>query len=141
MTAHYRAGSTDQPDPAAVLTERELNALALIAGGLSNEGIAAGLHVSVKTVESLCGAVFRKLGLVDNALLNRRVQAAATTVTNDPAMAQVGLTVKRRQPPGVRSAPTRARRIRVDGIANGGSMSIGATPSSNSALAMSYSPR
>lgn len=69
--------------PAAVasahprLTAGELRVLDLLAAGLSNDGIAASLGVTLKTVETHVSHVFGKLGLDDHANgTNRRVVAA-----------------------------------------------------------------
>ncbi len=56
------------------LTDREIEVLKLIALGKSNKEIAKMLFLSVKTVESHRGSIFRKLGLHD------RAQAAAYAV-------------------------------------------------------------
>ena len=47
-----------------------------MARGLSNAAISQELHLSVKTVEPLIGAVFAKLGLHSDPTVNRRVLAA-----------------------------------------------------------------
>ena len=57
------------------LTEREREALALIAEGRSNRAIAERLGISVKTLEGMSSAIFAKLGLEDDPDLNRRVLA------------------------------------------------------------------
>jgi DNA-binding NarL/FixJ family response regulator len=48
---------------AAVLSRRELEIVAHVARGLSNQAIASELDVSVRTVESHMGRVRKKLGL------------------------------------------------------------------------------
>jgi DNA-binding NarL/FixJ family response regulator len=57
------------------LTDREAESLALMAEGLSNAGIAARLHVGVRTVETYTGAVFTKLGILADVTEHRRVRA------------------------------------------------------------------
>ena len=51
------------------ITERELEVLALVAGGLSNREIAAQLFVSENTIKTHCARAFDKLGA------SRRTQA------------------------------------------------------------------
>jgi predicted ATPase/DNA-binding CsgD family transcriptional regulator len=62
-------------DPVERLTRREVDVLAAMSDGLSNEGIAARLVLSVKTVEGLIRSIFQKLDLHDHAHDNRRVRA------------------------------------------------------------------
>ena len=68
------------------LTVREMDVLEQLAHGLSNRAMAAGLHVSVKSVENNVSVIFRKLGLDDPTVIDRRVtagliyQRAQTTV-------------------------------------------------------------
>lgn len=57
------------------LTEREREALALIAEGLSNRSIAERLGITTKTLEGMSGTIFSKLGLEDDPDVNRRVLA------------------------------------------------------------------
>ncbi len=58
------------------LTRRELEVLALLASGLSNEGIRDALVLSPKTVESHVHSIFLKLGLRGDAAVHARVSAA-----------------------------------------------------------------
>ncbi|MGA2835672.1 MAG: response regulator transcription factor [Acidimicrobiales bacterium] len=60
------------------LTAREIDVLEQIAYGLSNRGIAAELHLSVKAIEKHVTTIFRKLALVDQTVVDRRVTAALT---------------------------------------------------------------
>lgn len=60
------------------LTTRELDVLEQMAYGLSNSAIATDLYVSVKAIEKNVTAIFRKLGLDDQTLVDRRVTAGLT---------------------------------------------------------------
>jgi DNA-binding NarL/FixJ family response regulator len=64
-------------DPSALdeLTEREREVLSLIAEGHSNEGIANGLYLSPKTVETHVRHILQKLGIHESAAYHRRVLA------------------------------------------------------------------
>ncbi|MBO9533423.1 MAG: hypothetical protein J7513_10660 [Solirubrobacteraceae bacterium] len=57
------------------LTARERDVLDLMARGLSNQAIAAELHLSIKTVEPLVSSIFSKLELQQDGASNRRVLA------------------------------------------------------------------
>ena len=57
------------------LTERENQALRLLAEGHSNRAIAERLHITTKTLEGMSGTIFAKLGLEDDPDVNRRVLA------------------------------------------------------------------
>jgi DNA-binding NarL/FixJ family response regulator len=57
------------------LTQRELEILAAIATGRSNQAIGDGLFVSHRAVEKHINSIFAKLGLFDDPVINRRVQA------------------------------------------------------------------
>ena len=68
-----------RPDsPLGRLTAREAEALAAMAEGRSNAGIARQLGVSERTVESMCAQVFQKLDLAPSHDVNRRVLAVLT---------------------------------------------------------------
>ena len=58
------------------LTARELEILALIAEGWSNEAIAARLVITKRAVERHINSIFWKLELGDSADVSRRVKAA-----------------------------------------------------------------
>ncbi|MBA2631684.1 MAG: response regulator transcription factor [Chloroflexi bacterium] len=57
------------------LTDREGQALRLIAEGRSNRAIAERLGITTKTLEGMSGTIFAKLGLEDDPDVNRRVLA------------------------------------------------------------------
>jgi DNA-binding NarL/FixJ family response regulator len=59
-------------------TMREVDVLEQMAHGLSNRAVAAELHLSMKSVEKHITVIFRKLGLSDQTLVDRRVVAALT---------------------------------------------------------------
>ena len=65
-------------DPAAELTPREREILALMAEGRSNQGICRARWLSPKTVEAHIRNVFAKLGITAAAEDNRRVLAVLT---------------------------------------------------------------
>ncbi|MCI4066636.1 response regulator transcription factor [Micromonospora sp. R77] len=50
-------------DPGTALTRRETEVLALVAGGLSNQAVAARLHLTEGTVKSHLARIFTKLGV------------------------------------------------------------------------------
>src|SRR3954463_10995742 len=61
--------------PPLGLTEREREVLHEMATGRNNATIASTLFMSERAVEKHIGAVFQKLGLVDEHVTNRRVMA------------------------------------------------------------------
>jgi DNA-binding NarL/FixJ family response regulator len=61
--------------PVELLTEREREILAAIATGRSNQAIGDQLFVSHRAVEKHINSIFAKLGLFDDPVINRRVQA------------------------------------------------------------------
>ena len=73
VPAEARAPSPFSPDRTQQqmlgITERELEVLALVAGGFSNREIAAQLFVSENTIKTHCARAFDKLGA------SRRMQA------------------------------------------------------------------
>jgi DNA-binding NarL/FixJ family response regulator len=64
------------PNPAG-LTDREVEVLRLIAGGLTNNQIAAELHLSAKTVSRHLSNIFTKAGV------SSRAAATAFAFAND----------------------------------------------------------
>ncbi|HEX7353693.1 MAG TPA: LuxR C-terminal-related transcriptional regulator [Mycobacteriales bacterium] len=69
-------GRQERSGHVEALTPREREVLALIARGHSNAAICRELHLSIKTVEPIVGAIFDKLELHADAATNRRVLAA-----------------------------------------------------------------
>lgn len=70
LVAHYlRRPGSGHPRSLAVLTAREVEALALVARGLSNDEIAAEFTISVKTVKTHIGSLLSKLHARDRAQL------------------------------------------------------------------------
>jgi DNA-binding NarL/FixJ family response regulator len=61
--------------PLARLTPSELDVLARMADGRSNQAIAGDLSVSIGTVEKRSAAIFSKLDLAEEPDVNRRVAA------------------------------------------------------------------
>jgi DNA-binding NarL/FixJ family response regulator len=76
---------TSTPERLATLTDREREVLALVAGGMSNEDIAAQLVVSPHTVKTHVNRAMTKLGVHDRAQL---VIAAYETGLIRPAARQ-----------------------------------------------------
>jgi DNA-binding NarL/FixJ family response regulator len=62
-------------DPLDTLTPKEREVLSLMAEGLSNQGIADRLVVTVAAVERHVTAIFSKLGLPQTGQDHRRVLA------------------------------------------------------------------
>jgi DNA-binding NarL/FixJ family response regulator len=66
-----KVGGGDTRGPIGALSEREREVFRLAVSGMSNDGIAAALSVSVKTVETHRAHINRKLGLHSPAELVR----------------------------------------------------------------------
>ena len=81
---------TAQATPAALpdLSDRELAVLELVAAGLGNDGIAARLHISVRTVERHLSNVYAKLRLSGKAA--RAAAAARYVYAATPQRAKLG---------------------------------------------------
>ncbi|MDN4616125.1 response regulator transcription factor [Leifsonia sp. F6_8S_P_1B] len=75
--------SRSSSESVEALSARELDVLRLMAEGLSNVGIAAGLHLSLRTVESHIGHIMAKLGVEDSAEGHRRVLAVLRFLGRD----------------------------------------------------------
>jgi DNA-binding NarL/FixJ family response regulator len=71
VLGEYRRVSRDEPDPAAVLTQRETEILRMVSTGLSSRDIAARLVVSHRTVENHVQNTLRKLQLHNRVELTR----------------------------------------------------------------------
>jgi serine/threonine-protein kinase len=65
-------------DPVQELSEREREVLALVAEGLTNQGISRRLFITDRTVEAHVRQIFTKLGLDESPESNRRVLAVLT---------------------------------------------------------------
>ena len=65
-------------DPVQALSEREREVLALVAEGLTNQGISRRLFITDRTVEAHVRQIFTKLGLDESSQSNRRVLAVLT---------------------------------------------------------------
>jgi len=65
-------------DPIQALSEREREVLALVAEGLTNQGISRRLFITDRTVEAHVRQIFTKLGLDESSESNRRVLAVLT---------------------------------------------------------------
>jgi DNA-binding NarL/FixJ family response regulator len=71
--------------PLTELTSRELETLAHIARGSSNQAIADELVLTKRAVEKNIGAIFAKLDLVDAMDVSRRVKAALVYLASNGA--------------------------------------------------------
>jgi DNA-binding NarL/FixJ family response regulator len=69
-------GARAERSPLAQLTPRELEILAFVAQGESNQGIADELVLTKRAVEKHINAIFLKLGLSESLEVSRRVKAA-----------------------------------------------------------------
>ena len=68
-------GRRRRTDPLEALTPREREVLALMAEGLSNQGIAERLTVQPPAVEKHATSIFSKLGIARDRAENQRVLA------------------------------------------------------------------
>ncbi len=60
-------GAVAQPEPASHLTERELDVLALVARGLSNDEVAVRLGIGMETVKTHLVHISARLGARNRA--------------------------------------------------------------------------
>ena len=72
-------------DPLERLSDREREALGLVAEGLSNKAIAARLFITERTVEAHVTQMFQKLGLTDEPEKHRRVLVVLAYLRSNPA--------------------------------------------------------
>ncbi len=72
-----RAGEESDTGGLSGLTRRQLDVLALVSGGASNEQIARETGVSVRAVERAISRIFERLGVAGDPARNPRVAAAA----------------------------------------------------------------
>jgi len=75
--------SRAEHSPLRELTPRELETLAEIAQGKSNEAIAQSLFLTKRAVEKHINSIFMKLGLADAPDVARRVKAALMFLAED----------------------------------------------------------
>ncbi|MET8082108.1 LuxR C-terminal-related transcriptional regulator [Streptomyces sp. NPDC005303] len=66
-----RVAALDAPDALASLTAREREIAGLVSKGMTNAQVAGALVLSVRTVETHLGQVYRKLGVANRASLTR----------------------------------------------------------------------
>ncbi len=71
VLGEYRRVGRDEPDPAAVLTERETEILRMVSTGMASRQIASVLVVSHRTVENHIQNTLRKLQLHNRVELTR----------------------------------------------------------------------
>jgi ATP/maltotriose-dependent transcriptional regulator MalT len=67
LDADLLSGAEPEPAPPAGLTKREVEILQLIAAGMTNNEIAAALHLSAKTVSRHVSNIFAKVGVSSRA--------------------------------------------------------------------------
>lgn len=70
------------------LSRREVEVLSLIAGGLSNQEIAASLHISMATVKTHVNHIFSKTGVRDRAQAVAYAYEQGLGPGNDPTSGQ-----------------------------------------------------
>lgn len=90
LVEHYVSGSSPARHAAAepalsLLTPRETEVLALVAHGLSNDEITAGLHISCNTVKTHISNLLAKLHARDRAQLVIAAYEYGLTAVSDPS--------------------------------------------------------
>ena len=78
------ASTPRRPSDLDRLTSRETETLAQMAQGKNNAAIAASLFLSERAVEKHTNAIFSKLGLTEEADVNRRVKAVLIYLAGQP---------------------------------------------------------
>ncbi|KAB1161499.1 hypothetical protein F6X68_04275 [Micromonospora sp. AMSO12t] len=77
--------STRGGDPLAVLTERERQIADLVSRGMTSVEVAHGLFLSVRTVDTHLGRIYRKLGVSNRASLARAMlRSHPTALAGEP---------------------------------------------------------
>ena len=79
------AGRAGRRRPVVPAESARTCGLTHLAEGRSNDGIAAALHITPRTVETHIGEVFAKLGLDADGTTNRRVLAAVAYLKANPS--------------------------------------------------------
>ena len=87
VEALITARASGQNAPLADLTRRELEVLAAMAQGRSNQAIAEELFLSKRAVEKHINMIFMKLGLAQQNDVSRRVKAALIYLAGDGSLA------------------------------------------------------
>ncbi len=87
VEALITARAAGQNAPLADLTRRELEVLAAMAQGRSNQAIAEELFLSKRAVEKHINMIFMKLGLAQQNDVSRRVKAALIYLAGDGSLA------------------------------------------------------
>jgi len=87
VEALITARAAGQNAPLADLTPRELEVLAAMAQGRSNQAIAEELFLSKRAVEKHINMIFMKLGLAQQNDVSRRVKAALIYLAGDGSLA------------------------------------------------------
>jgi DNA-binding NarL/FixJ family response regulator len=79
LAAH--SGAADAPDALASLSAREREITSLVSNGMTSAEIAETLFLSVRTVETHLGRIYRKLGVSNRTSLTRTMLNSGTPRT------------------------------------------------------------